>query len=334
MSDSPTARRVLIAAPAQSDAQIGLLKRAGCEVVVVPDPIAANLPGYLAEADGICLGIIDMTAELMEAAPRLAVVARQGSGTDMVDTGAADRLGIWVANTPGANAAAVAEFTIGALIAAARRIVAGDRRVKAGEWRDRSLFGPELAGRRVAIFGLGKIGSRVARMCGALGMRVVAFDPYQRDAAFDEVGAERAATLQAACAGADALLVHAAPSAETERAVDAAVLGALNEGAVLVNVARAELIDDDALVAALDAGRVGSAALDVFDREPPVDRRLADHPAVIATPHSAAWSYEARERMTVGAAEEVVRCLNGQPPIAPVNSPMNPRNAARTAGAR
>jgi D-3-phosphoglycerate dehydrogenase len=328
------AHRVLIAAPARTAAQIDLLESAGCVVTVVDDPIEENFKKLLPEADGLCLGIIDMTAEMLESATKLLVVARQGSGTDMVDTDAADRLGIWVANTPGANAAAVAEFTIGALIAAARKIVVGDRWVKSGMWRDRSFFGPELAGRKVAVFGLGKIGLRVAQLCGLLGMRVVAYDPYQHDAVFAEVGAERANRLVEACQGADALLLHAAPSPETERAVNAEILAALNTSATIVNVARSELIDDKALLDALESGRVGAAALDVFEAEPPTDRRLVDHPAVIATPHTAAWSYEARERMTVGAAAEVIRCLQGGPPLAPVNAPPHPRNSVRGSDAR
>lgn len=326
--------RVLIAAPARSPHQIALLEEAGCDVHIVADPIAANLEQDIVDAEAVCLGIIDMPAELLARAPRLKVVARQGSGTDMVDTDAADRLGIWVANTPGANADAVAEFTIGALFSAARRITAGDHAVKAGKWRDPGFFGPELAGRRIAVFGLGKIGSRVARMCRALGMDVVAYDPYQKDPVFAEVGAARATSLASACEGAIAVLVHAAPSAESTRALDAACFAALSDGAVLVNVARSDLVDGDALLAALDSGRLAAAALDVFDEEPPVDRRLADHPCVIATPHTAAWSYEARERMTVDAAKEVIRCLSGQPPTAPVNSPPDPRNLRGDTGAR
>lgn len=326
--------RVLLAAPAQTDRQVETLRSADCEVVPIPEPIAENMARELPNADAVCLGIIDMPGELFHSAPRLQVVARQGSGTDMVDVDVAAELGIWVTNTPGANANAVAEFTIGVLIGAARNIVSADRRVKGGGWRDPSFFGPELERRTVALFGLGKIGRRVARLCAGFGMTVRGYDPYVPAEEFEPLGVERCSTLAEATAGADALLIHAAPGVETERSVNGELLATLKRGAILVNVARAEFVDDAAVLMALKSGQLHAAALDVFGEEPPTDRSLADHPRVIATPHSAAWSYEARERMTVGAAEEVVRCLKGEDPSWPVNRPLRPRNRTMVSNER
>lgn len=317
---------VLIAAPAWTEEQVEVLEKGNCKVKILKDPIPERLDDEIAGADGICLGIIDMPSDLLVKGKNLKVIARQGSGTDMVDLEVAAKLGIWVTNTPGANANAVAEFTLGALLCVSRHIARSDRHVKNGGWRDPGFFGPELNGRTVALFGLGKIGQRVARMCLSFGMTVRAYDPYLPDEVFRKLRVEQTGSLLDAVKAADALLIHAAPSPNTIGSVNKNIMDALNPGSVIVNVARAEFLNEQALLDSLESGQIAGAALDVFTKEPPVKRALAEHSKVIATPHTAAWSYEARTRMTVGAAEEVIRCLRGEKPNWPVNQPIVPRN--------
>lgn len=319
-------RRVLIAAPARSDRQLQILAAKGHEVVILEEPLQENLVAALPSADAVCLGILNCTTDMLESAPNLQIVARQGSGTDMVDTQAADRLGIWVTNTPGANSQAVAEFTVGAMIAAGRHLAAADARVKSGQWRHPSLFGPELKGRTAGLIGLGKIGRLVAGLCRAFEMTVIGYDPHLPEDVWKQIEVEEVTSLANLARTSDFILVHAILTEETHGLLSADILSQAKTGTILVNVARAELIDEKALLDCLDSGRIAAAVLDVFSQEPPTDRRLADHPSVIATPHIAAWTHEARERMTIGAAEEVVRCLSGKAPEHPVNRPHKPRN--------
>lgn len=238
---------------------------------------------------------------LVEAGQRLRVVARAGVGLDTIDLVAAERRGIVVLNAPEATTTSVAELTIGCLVALARHLPAADRSMKAGRWEKKRFAGIELAGKTLGLVGCGRIGQRVARLAAALGLHVVATDP----APLPTDCPARAVSLDELCAASDFISLHAPVTATTRQLFDAARLARCRQGVRLVNTARGELVDDSALLAALDSGHVAGAALDVYDPEPPTDLRLVSHPSVIATPHLAASTREAQERVGVAIATAV-----------------------------
>lgn len=321
MNEKP---RVLIAAPAVNDEQITMLKNAGCEVLVAEEPYEESINTLLPTCHGLCLGIFRIAGDLLQRCPHLIVVARHGVGTDNVDVEAATRLGIYVTCTPGANANAVAEFTLGAVISLSRSIVEGDRRMKRGEWRHPFLWGWELSGKTMGILGLGRVGQKTARLANAFGMEVLAHDPYQDDSIFNAVKATRT-DLEELISRSQYLCLHTNLTKETRGLLDRRRLEMMPKGSYLINMARAEIVDSKALKILLDSGHIAGAALDVFDEEPPKNLELAGHPRVLATPHIAAWSHEARKRMTLIAASEVIIALKGQRPRNAVNAPESPR---------
>ncbi len=238
---------------------------------------------------------------LIAAAPRLRVIARAGVGVDNVDLAAAHRRGVVVMNAPEATTTSVAELTLAGLLALARQVCAADRAMKAQRWEKKTLAGTELCEATLGIVGFGRIGRAVARLARAFGMHVVAHDPI--DGA-PEPGVERVA-LAALCATADYITLHVPVTGDTHGLFDAARLASCRRGVRLVNTARGELVDAAALVAALESGQVGGAAIDVYAPEPPVDWTLARHPRVVATPHLAASTREAQVRVALETAAAV-----------------------------
>lgn len=262
---------------------------------------AEELLPLVAEADGLLAGVDEIDERVFDGAPRLRVVARYGAGVDRIDLDAARRHGVVVTNTPGANANAVAELTIALLFALARPLVQAREAVQAGAWR--SLRGIELGGRTLGLVGLGRIGSLVAEKARGLGMDVLAYDPYVRGTvALEQLQAE-----------AEFVSLHAPVTNETRRLVDASFLSKLGHGAVLVNTARGELVDEAALVAALDSGRLRGAALDTLVDEPPApDHPLLNRDDVLVTPHLGAATAEAAAAMGRIALEELLAVLSGR----------------------
>ena len=277
---------------------------------------AEELREAIADVDGVIAGVDRFDAAVIGAAPRLRVIARHGTGTDGVDLDAARAGGVVVTNTPGANAPAVAELAIGLMFALARRIPEGDRRVRAGEYG--ALPGVQLGGRTVGLIGLGRVGSEVARRAEALGCRVLAFDPA--------VEAEQAAALGATLAEreqvvaeADFLSLHVPATDATRDLVDAGFLGRMKRGAVLVNTARGELVVEEDLADALEAGRLAGAALDTTREEPPrPGNPLLERDDVILTPHSGADTDEARAAMGRAALDDLLAVLDAREPRHPV----------------
>lgn len=278
------------------------LEREVGEVRYEAGPLSAEeLVPLVGGADGLLAGLDEIDDRVFRAAPRLRVVARYGVGVDRVDLGAAREHGVVVTVTPGANANAVAELTIALLLAVARPLVQGVEAARSGEWK--SLRGVELEGRTLGLVGLGRIGSRVAEKARGLGMRVVAYDPYVAGTA----------TLEELQAEADFVSLHAPVTEETRGLVDRDFLSRLKPDAALVNTARGELVDEAALVEALDAGRLRAAALDALGHEPP----SADHPLlhrsdVLVTPHLGAATVESAEAMGRIALEELLAVLSGR----------------------
>ncbi|MFZ2058992.1 MAG: phosphoglycerate dehydrogenase [Acidimicrobiales bacterium] len=292
------------------------LEQAVAEVRYRPGPLAATeLERAVADADGLLAGLDEVSAQVLAGAPRLRVVARYGVGVDRVDLDAAARSGVTVTATPGANSNAVAELTLGLLFALARPLVTGRDRARAGEWP--ALRGVELAGRVLGLIGVGRIGSLVAGKAAALGMRVLAHDP--------NVVANDAATitdLGTLAAESDFLSLHVPLTSETRGMIDKRFLGSLKPGAVLVNTARGELVDESALLWALEEGPLRAAALDVLADEPP----RAGHPLlgredVLVTPHIGPHTAEATTAMGRMAVDELLAVLSGRSPRFAVGAP-------------
>lgn len=252
-----------------------------------------------------------VTGDVLRAAQHLEVVARAGVGLDNIDVAAADELGVVVVAAVGANAQSVGEHALALALALARDVVGHDRRVRQGGW-DRSA-GTELAGRTWAVVGLGATGLATARLAAALGMTVVGHDPFLPPTApLGGLAVEHLADLDEALGRADVVSLHLAASDQTKGMVGATFLAAMRPGALLVNVARGELVDEDALLAALDDGTLGGAGLDVRASEPPGRHHLAEHPRVVSTPHVAGMTAASQDRVVDMISADVARVLGGE----------------------
>jgi D-3-phosphoglycerate dehydrogenase len=261
-----------------------------------------------------------LTAELLERGERLRVIGRAGVGVDNVDVGAATRLGIVVANAPESTVVSAAEHTIGLLVALARNIPQAHAALKDGRWERSAWGGIELAGKTLGILGFGRIGQQVARRALGLGMRVVAHDPFVAAERVRELGAEPAESADGVLAAADFLTLHLPLTDETRGSIGREAFGRMRDGVRLVNAARGELLDEEALAEALASGKVAGAALDVFSSEP-YTGPLLGLDRVVVTPHLAASTAEAQDRAGVIVAEQVVCALEGRVVTNAVNIP-------------
>jgi D-3-phosphoglycerate dehydrogenase len=250
-----------------------------------------------------------VTARVIAAADRLKVIGRAGIGVDNVDVPAASKRGVVVMNTPTGNAVTTAEHTLALIFSLARWIAQADGALKQGRWEKKKFEGRELAGKTLAVIGLGTIGRLVAERAKALRMRVVTYDPV--------LTAERAAALgleltdlDAIWREADVITVHTPLTPQTRHLVGDAVVDKLKKGVLLVNCARGGIFDEAAVLRGLESGRIGGAAFDVFDPEPPpADSALVKHPRVVCTPHLGASTREAQERVAVEIVEQVLSFL-------------------------
>ncbi len=277
-----------------------------CRPGALPDEeeLRTLLPGCA----GYIAGVERVSARALDAAPDLRVISRNGTGIDAIDLAAAERRGIAVLRAEGANARGVAELTLALILALARGLPAADAGLKLGGW-SRPPAGLELDGRTLGLVGCGRVGALVARLALAFGMRVLAHDPRPGgDLPYDP--AFRLASVDDVLSAADFISLHCPPAAGGRPLIDAAALARLKPDAFLVNTARHELIDADAALAALDDGRLAGLAIDVFDTEPPTDRRLASHPRVIATPHLGGYTRESIDRAMSVAVENILAFLH------------------------
>jgi len=289
-------------------AALETLRAGPCRVVD-----ASGQPDRLSEHLGGAWGLIvrsrtKVTGELMARAPQLGLVARAGVGLDNVDVGAARARKIEVVNVPQAATVSVAELTVALYLLLVRELLPSITSTKAGRW-ERGVHGHELAGRTVGFVGYGRIAREVARRVASFGVRALAYDPYVR-ATTD--GTELV-DLDKLLAASDIVSVHAALTEETRHLLDARALGKMRPGALLVNVARGALVDEAALLEALQSGRLAGAALDVFETEPPTRRELLNDPRVVATPHLGASTEEAQRRAGSDVVAEVLRALRERP---------------------
>ena len=288
-------KRLLIAA----DVDRALVARAAADsrFEVVDRPVRTE--DELAAIVGDCEVLVTrsynrVTRRVIDAAPRLELIAQGTSGTDNIDADAAAARGITVLNLPGANANAVAELVIGHVIALTRTVPAYTAEMRRGIWkRDDSATRHELRHYRLGIVGLGEVGRRVARLATAFGMHVAAFDPYLGEADFDERGAVRIRLLDELLRASDVVTLHVPLSGETRGMIGAPEIAVMPRGAILVNAARGEVLDTDAALDALERNQLAGLALDVFDPEPPT-RSWPSDPRLILTPHVAGGTHEAR----------------------------------------
>jgi len=313
--------RVLVAEPI-ADAGVALLRErfaVDVETGWSADELAERIAAY----DGIVIrSATRLTAELIDRADRLRVIGRAGIGVDNVDVEAATRRGIVVANAPQSNTVAAAEHTLALLLALARNVPQAHASLTAGRWERSRFGGVEVYEKTLGVLGFGRIGQLVAARARAFGMRVVAFDPFVAAERFRELGVERAETPEQLYAVADFVTLHLPKTAETRGWLGAEAFAAMRDGVRVINCARGELIDDAALQAALDSGKVAGAALDVFPSEPITDYPLfVGYPNVVVTPHLGASTTEAQDRAGVQTAEQVVAALTGGVVSTAVNIP-------------
>jgi D-3-phosphoglycerate dehydrogenase len=245
-----------------------------------------------------------VTAELLDKAKNLRVIGRAGVGVDNVDLDAATRKGVLVMNTPGGNAISVAEHTMTMLLAMAHPVAQADASMKSGKWDKKKFTGSELRDKTLGLIGLGTIGTEVARLAQAHKMKVVAFDPYVSIVLATEQNI-RLVPLEDLLKASDFISLHSSLTPETRKLINAKTLALAKKGVRIVNCARGELVDEAALLAALESGHVAGAGLDVFEEEPPADPRLVRHPKVIATPHIAGSSEEAQKVVGSRIAEQL-----------------------------
>ena len=257
-----------------------------------------------------------LTAEVLNAAPNLIGIGRIGVGLDNIDIPTATKLGIVVIAPLDANSTSVAELTIGLMLALARKIPQADRSTKAGGWDRKGCTGIELAGKTIALCGFGRIGKKVAMLARAFGMKVIVFDPFLRadSPAFLETGAHLIASLDELLAQADFISTHSPLTPETKRMFNAKTFSQMKRGAFFVNTSRGGIVDETALLQALQSGHLGGAALDVREVEPPMEKiGLENLENVILAPHVGAFSIEAQARTFEAVASDLDHLLSGEP---------------------
>jgi D-3-phosphoglycerate dehydrogenase len=303
------------------DSGVELLRR-HFDVEIGVDWSDEELAERIGEFDGIVIrSATKMTAELIARASRLRAIGRAGVGVDNVDVEAATKRGIVVANAPESNVVTAAEHTMALLLALARNIPQAHGSLVAGRWERSSLSGVELYEKTLGIVGFGRIGQLVAQRARGFGMRVLAFDPFVSAERYRELGVDKADSPEAIYREADFITVHLPKTPETEGFLDADAFAKMRDGARVLNVARGGLIDEAALKDALDSGKIGGAALDVFPSEPMTEHPLFGYSNVVVTPHLGASTAEATDRAGYQSAEQVVAALTGGVVSTAVNIP-------------
>jgi len=330
-------KKVLINKPIHEAA----LQRLRQEVEVLT-PFTAPLAEVLGMLPGVhgvilCAGLTMGAAE-MDLAQQLEVIGRHGAGLDIVDVEAASQRGIPVVFTPYGPTESTAEHALTLMLATARRLSQLDRAVREGNFHIRNrVVGRELEGKVLGVVGFGRIGQRVAEMCReALHMSVYAYDPYLSPEEIRDRGATPAEDLMELAALVDILTIHTPLNHETYRLINRDVIQTMKPGAILINTSRGAVMDEAALIEALQRGHLGGAGLDVFDPEPPApDNPLFQLDQVVLTPHLSSFTDEGRRRMGLSVAEDVLSVLRGEKPAALANPEVwSHRRGALTEGSK
>ena len=302
----------------------------GVEVIVADAKDEAELAPWLASADAMILfhDIARMTDATFAQAPKLRAIVRAGVGYNNVDLAAAGRRGIGVCNVPDYGTEEVADHAIGMLLSLVRHLPESDASIKRGDWDYQvAINTPRLRGKTLGIVGCGRIGAAMAIRAKAFGLDVVFHDPYVPSGLEKALGIRRSLKLAPMLAECHFVSLHCYLGETSHHLIDAAAFAAMRPGAYLINTARGPVVDQPALVDALESGRLYAAGIDVFEREPLDDDRLRNHPRVLLSPHSAFYSREGFVELRTKTAEEVARVLDGE-------RPLNLVNEARLEGAR
>ena len=294
-----------------------LQKRGDVEAVAFDFNIpTASFHTLLADVDGVGLSLTPFGEAELQAGPKVRVVARHGVGYDLIDVAALTRHKIPLTVTGSANSSSVAEQALYFMLALAKRAAPMHHMVRVGRWSERlsEELPLDLFGKTVLVIGFGRIGTRIAAVCLALGMTVRVYDPYLEPAAIAAAGCVFESDLDAALSGADFVTIHCPKTPQTIGMFNAARLARMRPSGYLINTARGGIVDEAALHAALTTGVIRGAGLDVFDREPPLpDNPLLNLPNVIASPHMAGVTKESFDRMAVAVVNNLLNVLDGKP---------------------
>lgn len=292
--------KVLVSDPI-AEQGIEILKNAGFEVVqktgLSPEELAKVIPDF----DGIIIrSATKVTKEVIDAANNLKVIGRAGIGLDNVDRDAAKERGVKVVNTPTATSISVAELALGMMFSAARRIPQASVSTKSSKWEKKKFKGFELYGKKLGIIGIGRIGSEMAKRAKALGMEVIAYDPYVKTSDYANI-----VDLDTLLKESDYISLHIPKTSETEHILDKTAFDKMKEGVVIINCARGGVVDENALYDAINDEKVRIACVDVFESEPAKDNKLFDLEQIIVTPHIGAQTKEGQTRAGTQVAELV-----------------------------
>jgi len=299
----------IVLAEKVSPATLAVFKQEPSWNIVTPDQIKNGLAAELADADALVVrSAVQVDDKLLEAAPKLRVIGRAGVGVDNIDTPAATHRGIVVMNTPGANAVAVAELTIGLMLTMARKISQANSTMHAGKWEKKSLQGSELRGKTLGIVGLGRIGLEVAARASSFGMELIGYDPFIAPAVARENNVALV-SIDDLFKRADYLTLHVGLTPQTEGIINATSLAIMKKGVRIINCARGELIVESALAEALASGQVAGAALDVFHSEPLKESPYHALDTAVLTPHIGGSTDEAQEAIGIQLANQVMAYL-------------------------
>jgi D-3-phosphoglycerate dehydrogenase / 2-oxoglutarate reductase len=329
-SDRPL---VVLAGPIHADGHANLEREA--RVVVCTDETEAGLVKMAADAQGILFRAKPRCTEsLMAACKALKVVGRHGVGLDTVDIPAATKLGVAVVHAPGSNSQAVAEHALMLMLTCVKRTLAQHRMTRAGDWSGRNgapgTHHTELHGKTLGIVGIGNIGRRVAKFCGAIGMKVLAYDKYVPADEIRRRGAEPVESLEALVGQVDVLTCHTPLTPDTRHMINAKTLGLMKRGAIYVNTSRGGVQEEHALFEALTRGQLGAAGIDVFEEEPAsVDSPLMNLDNVVLSTHMAGVTREATRNAAMQVTSEMLRVLRGEKPDVLVNPEVGPRLGLR-----
>ncbi|MCH8162388.1 MAG: phosphoglycerate dehydrogenase, partial [Chloroflexi bacterium] len=262
-----------------------------------------------------------VTADVIAAANVLQVIGRAGSGVDNIDLDAATQRGIVVVNAPTGNTLSAAEHAIALMLAMARQLPEAYTSLRSGSWERQKFIGVELRGKTLGLLGLGQVGMEVARRTRGMEMRVIAHDPYVAQERAQSLGVELLSQDEV-LGQSDFISLHMRVTPQTRDMINDEQIAKMKRGARIINTARGELIDDAALLRALDSGQLAGAAIDVFREEPPGENPLLSHDKVIVTPHLGALTEEAQERAAMDVAEQILAVLRGEPARYAVNAPL------------
>lgn len=313
--------KILITDPIEESC-LNILKSEGFEVDLKPglsrDEIKRIINDYVAL---IVRSGTKVTADIINEARNLKIIGRAGAGVDNIDVESATRRGIIVMNTPGGNTISTAEHTISLMLALARNIPQACNDLKAGNWNRKKFMGVELYGKTIGIIGLGRIGREVAIRCKAFGMNVIGYDPVLSTEVAVKLGIELVSNLDEIYRRSDFITVHVPLNEETRGMIGREELAKCKRGVRIINCARGGIIDEEALLEAIESGHVAGAALDVFVEEPPPKGHpLIQHPKVIVTPHLGAATEEAQEKVAIQIAHQIADALKGRAIVGAVNA--------------